>query len=86
MIKCRRKQAKDPQKLKKKCQWSFYIAGIPRMSSVTIFQSDHFVLSTNFLFKFNVSLPLVTGELLQNTVDVCHIINIYRVLKKLPGN
>ena len=34
------------------------------------FQSDHFVLSTNFLFKFNVSLPLVTGELLQNTVDV----------------
>ena len=28
------------------------IAGIPRMSSVTIFQSDHFVLSTNFLFKF----------------------------------
>ena len=57
------------------------------MSSVTIFQSDHFVLSTNFLFKFNVSLPLVTGELLQNTVDVNnHIINIYRVLKKLPGN
>ena len=65
----------------------------------------------NFLFKFNVSLPLVTGELLQNTVDVNnvnnvnvnvyvyvnvnvnvyvnvnnHIINIYRVLKKLPGN
>ena len=45
------------------------------MSSVTIFQSDHFVLSTNFLFKFNVSLPLVTGELLQNTVDVNKIIN-----------
>ena len=71
----------------------------------------------NLLFKFNVSLPLVTGKLLQNTVDVnnvtyklyniiqtvlycvlytvqtvcklyivCHIINIYRVLKKLPGN
>ena len=61
----------------------------------------------NFLFKFNVSLPLVTGELLQNTVDVNNvnnvnvnvnvyvnvnvnvnnpIINIYRVLKKLPGN
>ena len=40
------------------------------MSSVTIFQSDHFVLSTNFLFKFNISLPLVTGELLQNTIDV----------------
>ena len=81
------------------------IAGIPCMSSVTIFQSDHFVLSTNFLFKFNVSLPLVTGKLLQKTVDVnnvtyklyndcttivvqfaCHIINIYRILKKLPGN
>ena len=49
------------------------IAGIPRMSSVTIFQSDHFVLSTNLLFKFNVSLPLVTGELLQNTVDVNNV-------------
>ena len=36
---------------------------------VFIFQSGHFVLSTNLLFKFNVSLPLVTGELLQNTVD-----------------
>ena len=24
MIKCRRKQAKDPQKLKKNCQWSFF--------------------------------------------------------------
>ena len=24
----------------------------------------------NLLFKFNVSLPLVTGRLLQNTVDV----------------
>ena len=44
------------------------------MSSVTIFQSDHFVLSTNILFKFNVSLPLVTGELLQNTVDVNNVI------------
>ena len=51
--------------------------------------SSHFVLSTNFLFKFNVSLPLVTGELLQNTVDVNDVncgFNIYRVLKKLPGN
>ena len=26
------------------------------------FSINHFVLSTNFLFKFNVSLPLVTGE------------------------
>ena len=39
----------------------------------SVFQSDHFVLSTNFLFKFNVSLPLVTGELLQNTVDVNNV-------------
>ena len=43
------------------------------MSSVTIFQSDHFVLSTHLLFKFNVSLPSVTGELLQNTVDVNNV-------------
>ena len=27
----------------------------------------------NFLFKFNVSLPLVAGELLQNTVDVNNV-------------
>ena len=43
------------------------------MSSVTIFQSDYFVLSTNLFFKFNVSLPLVTGELFQNTVDVNNV-------------
>ena len=49
------------------------IAGIPRMSSITIFQPDQFVLSTNLLFKFNVSLPLVTGELLQKTVDVNNV-------------
>ena len=62
------------------------IAGIPRMSSVTIFQSDHFVLSTNFLFKFNVSLPLVTGELLQNTVDVNNVTyKLYNIkLQRLP--
>ena len=58
------------------------IAGIPRMSSVTIFQSDHFVLSTNLLFKFNVSLPLVTGELLQNTVDVNRVSLDNKNLKK----
>ena len=59
----------------------------------------------NLFFKFNVSLPLVTGELLQKTVDVssvtyvvhsatyvyvvqfiCYTTNIYRFLKKLPGN
>ena len=27
----------------------------------------------NLLFRFNVSLPLVTGELLQNTVDVNNV-------------
>ena len=54
-------------------------AGILRMSSATIFQSDHFVLSTNLLFKFNVSLPLVTGELLQNTVDVNNVTYSYKL-------
>ena len=51
-----------------------------------IFQSDHFVLSTNFLFKFNVSLPLVTGELLQNTVDVNNVTyKLYNIkLQRLP--
>ena len=50
------------------------------------FQSDHFVLSTNFLFKFNVSLPLVTGELLQNTVDVNNVTyKLYNIkLQRLP--
>ena len=62
------------------------IAGIPRMSSVTIFSINHFVLSTNFLFKFNVSLPLVTGELLQNTVDVNNVTyKLYNIkLQRLP--
>ena len=49
------------------------IAGISRLSSVTIFQPDQVVLSTNLLFKLDVSLPLVTGELLQNTVDVISV-------------
>ena len=46
------------------------IAGIYRLSSVTILQPDQFILSTNLFFKINVSLPLVTGELPQKTVDV----------------
>ena len=49
------------------------IAGISRLSSVTILQPDQFVLSTNLFFKINVSLPLVTGELLQKTVDVTSV-------------
>ena len=51
-----------------------------------VFQSDHFVLSTNFLFKFNVSLPLVTGQLLQNTVDVNNVTyKLYNIkLQRLP--
>ena len=50
------------------------------------FQSDHFVLLTNFLFKFNVSLPLVTGELLQNTVDDNNVTyKLYNIkLQRLP--
>ena len=53
------------------------------MSSVTILQPDQFVLLTNLFFRINVSLPSVTGELLQKTVDVtsvtyklCNIKNI----------
>ena len=45
------------------------------MSSVTVLQPDQFVLSTNLFFKINVSLPLVTGELLQKTVDVSSVTN-----------
>ena len=33
-------------------------------------QPDQVVLSTISFFKINVSLPLVTGKLPQNTVDV----------------
>ena len=46
------------------------------MKPVTVIsslQADQFVLSTNLFFKFNVSLSLVTGELLQNTVDVTSV-------------
>ena len=38
-----------------------------------LFQPDQFVLSTNLFFKTNVSLPLVTGELLQKTIDVTSV-------------
>ena len=59
-------------------EWSltrtlFAILDCASIYCVAIFQSDHFVFSTNLLFKFNVSLPLVTGELLQNTVDVNNV-------------
>ena len=47
----------------------FITAGISRLSSVKILQPDQVVLSTNLFFTINVSLPLVTGELLQKTVD-----------------
>ena len=53
--------------------WISHISVSVTPSALLEFQSDHFVLSTNFLFKFNVSLPLVTGELLQNTVDVNNV-------------
>ena len=50
------------------------------------FSINHFALSTNFLFKFNVSLPLVTGELLQNKVDVNNVTyKLYNIkLQRLP--
>ena len=49
------------------------MAGISCLSSVTILQPNQVVLSTNLFFKINVSLPLVTGELLQHTVDVTSV-------------
>ena len=50
------------------------VAGISRLLSVMTLQPDQFVLSTNLFFKFNVSLSLVTRELLQKTVDVTSVI------------
>ena len=49
------------------------MAGISCLSSVMMLQPDQVVLSTNLFFKLDVSLPLVTGELLQNTVDVTSV-------------
>ena len=46
------------------------IAGISRLSSEMILQSDQVVLWKNLFFKLDVSLPLVTGEIFQKTVDV----------------
>ena len=46
------------------------IAGISSLSRVRILQPDEVVLLSNLFFKINVSLPLVTRELLQNMVDV----------------
>ena len=45
------------------------------MSSATILfnTTDQVVLWTNLFFKLNVTLPLVTGELPQNTVDVTSV-------------
>ena len=65
---------------------SHFLKLLAPLDTKLIFQSDHFVLSTNFLFKFNVSLPLVTGELLQNTVDVNNVTyKLYNIkLQRLP--
>ena len=41
--------------------------------TLAILQPDQVVLSTKLLFKLDVSLPLVTGELLQKTVDVTNV-------------
>ena len=47
-----------------------HIADISRLSNEMMLQPDQDLLSTNLFFKLDVSLPLVTGERLQNTVDV----------------
>ena len=52
---------------------SLNMAGIFRLSSVTILQPDQVVLLTNLFFKIDILLPLVTGELLQNTVDATSV-------------
>ena len=42
-------------------QFILNIAGIFRMSSVTIFKSDHFVLSTNLLLNLTFRSPSYRG-------------------------
>ena len=46
------------------------IAGLSRLSNGMILQPDQVVLSTNLFFKLDVSLPLVTVEIFQKTIDV----------------
>ena len=70
-------------------KWNRGFASCALVMMVTLsfdFSINHFVLSTNFLFKFNVSLPLVTEELLQNTVDVNNVTyKLYNIkLQRLP--
>ena len=62
------------------------IAGISRLASVMMLRPDQVVLSTNLFFKLDVSLPSVTGELPQNTVDVTSVTNkLYNIkIKRLP--
>ena len=59
--------------LQKKAAVYFNTSGISCLSSVMMLQPDQVVLSTNLFFKLDVSFPLVTGELLQNTVDVTSV-------------
>ena len=68
-------------------RFSFELIGTTIIYSyVFFFQSDHFARSTNFLLKFNVSLPLDTGELLQNTVVANNVTyKLYNIkLQRLP--
>ena len=39
-------------------------------TTLSFLQTDQVILSTNLLFKLDVSLPLVTGELLRKTIGV----------------
>ena len=60
----------------------FHVSGILRMSSVMIFQTRSIrFFRTIYFFKFNISLPLVTGELLQKTVDVTYKLYNIKIYK-----
>ena len=56
------------------------------LSSVMILQPGQVVLSTNLFFRLDVSLPIVTGELLQKTVEVTNVTHkLYNIkIKTLP--
>ena len=46
---------------------------LTNLDDCQLLQPDQVILSTNLFFKLYVLLPLVTGELLQNTADVTSI-------------
>ena len=53
--------------------FSLNIVGIFCLPSAMILQTDQVAFSTNLLFILDVLLPLVTGELLQNTGNVTSV-------------